>query len=70
MTRGLLHRGKLDSNNELIKFCDTLEKVCVDTVERGQMTKDLAILIDKNGKFLTTNQFLEKLDNNLQKKLS
>ena len=69
-TRGLLHRGKLDSNNELIKFCDTLEKVCVDTVERGQMTKDLAILIDKNGKFLTTNQFLEKLDNNLQKKLS
>ena len=68
-TRGLSHRGQLDGNNELIKFSDTLEKVCIETVESGSMTKDLAILISKNQKFLTTNQFLEAIDSNLKKKL-
>ena len=69
-TRGLAHRGKLDNNDELIKFSKTLEKVCVSTVEEGYMTKDLAILISKDSKFLTTNQFLEKLDKNFKKMLN
>jgi isocitrate dehydrogenase len=69
-TRGLLHRGKLDGNEELTKFANALEEVCIETVEKGEMTKDLAILIDKNSKFLTTNQFLEAIDKNLQKKLN
>ena len=69
-TRGLAHRGKLDANNDLIKFSETLESVCVETVENGSMTKDLAILIDKSAKFLTTNEFLEKINSNLKKKLN
>jgi isocitrate dehydrogenase len=69
-TRGLAHRGKLDNNDELIKFASTLEKVCIETVESGYMTKDLAILIDKSAKYLTTNQFLEAIDSNLKKKLN
>ena len=69
-TRGLSHRGQLDGNSELIKFSDTLEKVCIETVESGSMTKDLAILISKNQKYLTTNQFLEAIDSNLNKKLN
>jgi len=69
-TRGLAHRGKLDNNNELIKFASSLEKVCVETVESGSMTKDLAILIDKSTKYLTTNQFLGAIDKNLKKKLN
>ena len=69
-TRGLAHRGKLDNNDELIKFSSTLEKVCIETVESGSMTKDLAILIDKSAKYLTTNQFLEAIDSNLKKKLN
>jgi isocitrate dehydrogenase len=69
-TRGLAHRGKLDSNNELIKFSTTLEKVCIETVESGSMTKDLAILIDKSAKYLTTNQFLEAINSNLKKRLN
>ena len=69
-TQGLAHRGKLDGNNELIKFSKTLENVCVKTVESGSMTKDLAILINKNSKFLTTNQFLEAINKNLQKELN
>ena len=68
-TKGLSHRGKLDGNDKLIKFSKTLENVCVRTVEDGHMTKDLAILISKNSKFLTTNQFLEKLDQKLKKAL-
>ena len=68
-TRGLAHRGKLDANDELIKFANTLEKVCIDCVETGSMTKDLAILIDTNQKYLTTNQFLDAIDSNLKKKL-
>ena len=69
-TRGLAHRGKLDNNDELIKFASSIEKVCVETVESGSMTKDLAILIDKSSKYLTTNQFLEAIDGNLKKKLN
>ncbi len=69
-TRGLAHRGKLDSNDELIKFSKTLEDVCINCVETGSMTKDLAILIDKNQKYLSTNQFLDAIDGNLKKKLN
>tara|TARA_B100000579_G_scaffold430339_1_gene443561 strand:- start:348 stop:1562 length:1215 start_codon:yes stop_codon:yes gene_type:complete len=69
-TRGLAHRGKLDSNNDLIKFSKTLEKVCIETVESGSMTKDLAILISKSEKYLTTNQFLEAIDSNFKKNLN
>ena len=69
-TRGLSHRGQLDGNQELIKFSIALEKVCVETVESGYMTKDLAILIGKDQKFLTTNQFLEAINSNLKKKLN
>jgi isocitrate dehydrogenase len=69
-TRGLAHRGKLDNNDELVKFASSIEKVCVETVEGGSMTKDLAILIDKSSKYLTTNQFLEAIDGNLKKKLN
>ena len=69
-TRGLAHRGKLDSNNELIKFSNTLEKVCIDSVENGSMTKDLAILIGPSSKYLTTNQFLDEIDENLKNKLN
>ena len=68
--RGLSHRGKLDSNDELIKFSNTLEQVCVESVESGSMTKDLAILISTTTKYLTTNQFLEKIDNTLKNKLN
>ena len=69
-TRGLAHRGKLDGNEELIKFSANIEDVCIKTVESGSMTKDLAILIDKSTQYLTTNQFLEKIDGNLKKKLN
>jgi len=69
-TRGLAHRGKLDDNSELIKFSNILEKVCINTVERGQMTKDLSILINKNSKHMTTNQFFGALDKNLKEALN
>ncbi|MAJ56646.1 MAG: isocitrate dehydrogenase (NADP(+)) [Candidatus Pelagibacter sp.] len=69
-TRGLSHRGKLDKNEELIKFSQTLENVCIQTVENGEMTKDLAILIGKDTKYLTTNEFLEAIDKNLKKQLN
>ena len=69
-TRGLAHRGKLDGNNELIKFSNTLEKVCVESVENGYMTKDLAVLISKDAKFQTTTEFLETINSNLKKKLN
>ncbi len=69
-TRGLAHRGKLDGNEELIKFANTIEKVCIESVENGSMTKDLAILIGPSSKYLTTNQFLDVIDNNLKKKLN
>ena len=69
-TRGLAHRGKLDGNNELIKFAQTIEKVCIECVENGAMTKDLAILIGPSSKYLTTNQFLDEIDGNLKAKLN
>ena len=69
-TRGLAHRGKLDGNNDLIKFANTLEQVCINCVESGSMTKDLAILVGPSSKYLTTNQFLDAIDNNLKKKLN
>ncbi len=68
--RGLYHRGKLDGNEDLKKFVKVLEKVCIETVEDGFMTKDLAILIGPNTKYMTTNQFLDKINNNLKKKLN
>ena len=72
-TRGLEHRGNLDGNAELVKFSQTLEKVCIETVEAGFMTKDLAVCIygDKvpNDKFMNTEPFLAKLDENLKKAL-
>ena len=72
-TRGLLHRGKLDGNKELVTFCETLEAVCIQTVEEGKMTKDLATCIygDKvtADKYLTTELFLEAINQNLQKKI-
>ena len=69
-TRGLLHRAKLDGNDKLKKFAETLEKVSVDTVEQGYMTKDLALLVGPDQKWLTTEGFLDKVDENLQKAMS
>jgi isocitrate dehydrogenase len=69
-TRGLEHRGKLDSNQELIGFANKLEEVVVETVESGKMTKDLALLISKDQPFQTTEDFLATLDDNLAKKIA
>jgi isocitrate dehydrogenase len=66
-TRGLAHRAKLDNNLELAKFADTLEKVTIGTVEAGDMTKDLAILVGADQKWLSTTGFLDKIDENLKK---
>ncbi len=68
-TRGLAHRGKLDDNKELINFAQSLEDTCIETVENGEMTKDLAVLISRDQKFLTTSNFLEAINKNLQAKL-
>ena len=72
-TRGLAHRGKLDNNKSLIEFCQTLEAVCIDTVESGKMTKDLAVLIYKEKlnetHYLSTREFLSTLKENLDNKL-
>ncbi len=73
-TRGLEHRGKLDHNQDLINFCHTLESVCIETIESGKMTKDLALLIhgkDMNrSHYLNTQEFLDALKENLDKKLN
>ena len=69
-TRGLAHRGKLDSNEPLIKFSHALEEACVEVVEGGQMTKDLAILIDAKAPYLNTEAFLDAIDKRLQQKMS
>ena len=66
-TQGLAHRAKLDKNPNLAKFSETLERVCVETVEAGFMTKDLAVLVGPNQKWLTTSGFLDKVDENLRK---
>ncbi|MDX5360490.1 MAG: NADP-dependent isocitrate dehydrogenase [Alphaproteobacteria bacterium] len=68
-TRGLAHRAKLDDNAELARFADTLERVCIETVESGYMTKDLALLVGPDQKWLSTTGFLDKIDANLQKAL-
>jgi isocitrate dehydrogenase len=65
-TRGLAYRGKYDETPEVIRFAETLEKVCIDTVESGAMTKDLALLVGGDQPFLSTEEFLAKLDQNLQ----
>ncbi|SSC24585.1 Isocitrate dehydrogenase NADP-dependent, partial [Klenkia terrae] len=69
-TRGLAHRGKLDGTPEVTEFAETLERVCVETVEGGQMTKDLALLIGKDAPWLTTQDFLAAIDANLQKAMA
>ncbi len=73
-TRGLLHRAKLDGNKDLQHFCESLETVCIETVESGKMTKDLAVCIHGDkvtaDKYLTTEQFLDAINANLQKKLA
>jgi isocitrate dehydrogenase len=69
-TRGLAHRAKLDNNTPLAKFAGTLEKVCVDTVEAGFMTKDLALLVSADQKWLSTTAFLDKVDENLKKAMA
>ena len=69
-SRGLAHRAKLDDNAELAKFADTMEKVCISTVESGFMTKDLALLIGPDQPWLTTTGFLDKVDENLQKAMA
>ena len=69
-TRGLAHRAKLDNNADLARFAATLEKVCVDTVESGYMTKDLALLVGAEQKWLSTTGFLDKIDENLKKAMA
>lgn len=65
-TRGLAHRGKLDQTPDVTAFAETLEKVCIETVEQGKMTKDLALLVGKDQSYLQTQEFLEAIDENLQ----
>ncbi|HEX2298221.1 MAG TPA: isocitrate/isopropylmalate family dehydrogenase, partial [Pseudonocardiaceae bacterium] len=73
-TGGLRHRGKLDDTPELIRFAETLEQVCVATVESGKMTKDLALLVNAGPGpqvgFLTTEEFLDEIDNGLRRAMS
>jgi len=69
-TRGLAHRAKLDGNDALATFAKTLEKVTVDTVESGDMTKDLALLVGADQHWLSTTGFLDKIDQNLQKAMA
>ena len=69
-TQGLAHRGKLDGTPEVTKFAETLERVCIETVESGKMTKDLALLISKDQPYLTTEEFLAAINDNLQKAMS
>jgi isocitrate dehydrogenase len=65
-TRGLYYRGIFDDTPEVIRFAETLERVCIETVESGFMTKDLALLVGGDQKFLTTQEFLARIDENLQ----
>jgi isocitrate dehydrogenase len=69
-TQGLAHRGKLDATPEVTKFAETLERVCIETVESGKMTKDLALLVGKDQAYLTTEEFLGAINENLQKVMS
>jgi isocitrate dehydrogenase len=69
-TRGLQYRGKFDDTPDVVTFAETLEKVCVDVVESGRMTKDLAILIQEDHPYLTTDDFMKAIDVELQKRMS
>jgi isocitrate dehydrogenase len=69
-TRGLKYRGEFDATPDVVNFAETLERVCIETVEGGQMTKDLALLIGPNQEWLTTGDFFDAIDNNLQKSLN
>ena len=69
-TQGLAHRGKLDNQPEVTAFAQTLERVCIETVEQGKMTKDLALLISKEQPYLTTEEFLAAINENLQKAMA
>jgi isocitrate dehydrogenase len=69
-TQGLAHRAKLDDNSELARFATTLERICVETVESGFMTKDLALLVGADQKWLSTTGFLDKIDENLKKAMA
>jgi len=69
-TRGLAHRAKLDKNAQLAAFCETLERVCVQTVEQGKMTKDLSLLISTDAPWQTTQEFLASIDENLKKAMA
>jgi isocitrate dehydrogenase len=68
-TRGLQYRGKFDDTPEVVGFAETLEKVCVDVVESGRMTKDLAILIRNDHPFLTTGEFMAAIDSELRSRM-
>jgi len=69
-TRGLQHRGRMDDTPDVIAFAETLERVCVETVESGKMTKDLALLVDGDQDFLNTQDFLDAIDSNLHKEMA
>lgn len=69
-TRGLAHRAKLDKNTELAAFCATLERICIETVEQGKMTKDLSLLISKYAPYQSTQEFLASIDENLKKAMA
>jgi isocitrate dehydrogenase len=69
-TRGLIYRGKMDGTPELVQFAETVEKVCVDLVEAGKMTKDLAILISDKSKYLTTEEYLDAVDSELKSRMA
>jgi isocitrate dehydrogenase len=65
-TRGLIYRGKFDGTPDVVRFAETLERVCIETVEAGQMTKDLAILVGPEQAWMTTEQFFEAIVRNLE----
>jgi isocitrate dehydrogenase len=69
-TRGLIYRGKFDNTPDVTRFAETLERVCIQTVESGQMTKDLAILIGPDQAWMTTEQFFEAIRANLEKEMA
>jgi isocitrate dehydrogenase len=69
-TGGLKYRGKFDNTPEVTRFAETLERVCIETVEQGQMTKDLAILIGPDQSWMTTEQFFEAIRTNLEKAMA
>jgi isocitrate dehydrogenase len=69
-TQGLTHRGRMDDTPDVVAFAHALEKTCVEVVENGEMTKDLAILIDKNAPYLNTEDFLDAIDRRLQARMS